>query len=271
MAVKDSVSKVVDSTMDSILSVFNVRWLHPTEECDLPLKNEIENDNSQLDNIRQTSPHPVLPQVEQELLPISPSVVADPQPGPSKLSQDGMPSSRSFHDLHIPVKMMEEFLRLAQDNTAKDLETCGVLAGSLQNRAFHVTMLIIPKQESTSYSCQTLNEEEIFEVQDMRSLFPLGWIHTHPTQTCFMSSVDLHTHYSYQVMLPEAIAIVMAPMDTDSPYGIFHLCDPRGVAVIRKCDLRGFHPHEEPDDFIYGPCSHVHMNPDLEFDVVDLR
>lgn len=26
-------------------------------------------------------------------------------------------------------------------------------------------------------------------------------IQTHPTQTCFMSSVDLHTHYSYQVLL----------------------------------------------------------------------
>ncbi|RYR26027.1 hypothetical protein Ahy_B02g060136 [Arachis hypogaea] len=59
--------------------------------------------------------------------------------------------------------------------------------------------VIIPKQESTSDSCSTLNEEEIFEVQDSLSLFPLGWIHTHPSQTCFVSSVDLHTHYSYQV------------------------------------------------------------------------
>lgn len=28
-----------------------------------------------------------------------------------------------------------------------------------------------------SFQCQTLNEEEIFEVQDKLSLFPLGWIH----------------------------------------------------------------------------------------------
>jgi len=34
---------------------------------------------------------------------------------------------------------------------------------------------------------------------------------THPTQTAFLSSVDLHTHSSYQLMLPEAIAIVCAP------------------------------------------------------------
>ncbi|XP_028086852.1 AMSH-like ubiquitin thioesterase 3 isoform X2 [Camellia sinensis] len=76
-----------------------------------------------------------------------------------------------------PVKMMDDFLRLARENTAKNLETCGVLAGSLKNRVFHITTPIVPKQESTLDSCQTLNEEEIFEVQDKYSLFPLGWIH----------------------------------------------------------------------------------------------
>lgn len=37
------------------------------------------------------------------------------------------------------------------------------------------------------------------------------YLQTHPTQTSFMSSVDLHTHYSYQLMMPEAIAVVCAP------------------------------------------------------------
>lgn len=46
---------------------------------------------------------------------------------------------------------------------------------------------------------QALNEEEIFEAQDSRGLYPLGWIHTHPTQTCFLSSIDVHTHCGYQV------------------------------------------------------------------------
>ena len=119
---------------------------------------------------------------------------------------------------------------------------------ALEKKVFHITTLIIPKQESTSDS-------------------------THPSQTCFMSSVDLHTHYSYQIMLPEAIAIVMAPTDTTSPHGIFHLSDPGGVSVIRNCQQRGFHPHEEPEDGtpIYEHCSHVYMNANLKFDVVDLR
>jgi len=33
------------------------------------------------------------------------------------------------------------------------------------------SVIVLPEQ------CQTTNEEEIFEVQDKRSLFPLGWIH----------------------------------------------------------------------------------------------
>ncbi|KAL2501488.1 MPN domain-containing protein [Forsythia ovata] len=104
-AIVPKILRVVDSTMKSILSVFNGRWLPPTEECDLLLlKNELENDNSQLDNIIQPSPPRVLPQLKPELLPISPSIVADPRIGPSKLSQDGLRNFDSFHDLHIPLK-----------------------------------------------------------------------------------------------------------------------------------------------------------------------
>ncbi|CAL5346886.1 unnamed protein product [Camellia sinensis] len=271
--VKDGESGVDKSTMESLLSLDDGRWSLPADDSCLPLNNEASNAPLVLGNIRQPSPPPVLAQVHPDFLPISPSRVADPRPGPAKPFQDGMIGSNSYQHLHIPVKMMDDFLRLARENTAKNLETCGVLAGSLKNRVFHITTLIVPKQESTSDSCQTLNEEEIFDVQDKYSLFPLGWIHTHPSQTCFMSSVDLHTHYSYQIMLPEAVAIVMAPTDTCSPHGIFHLSDPGGVSVIRNCQQRGFHPHEEPEDGtpIYEHCSHVYMNPKLKFDVVDLR
>ncbi|XP_052189041.1 AMSH-like ubiquitin thioesterase 3 [Diospyros lotus] len=270
VAVKD-VESGDRSTMESLLSLDDGRWL--CSESSASLNNQASSDPLILGNIRQPSPPPVLAQVQPEIMPISPSKVADPRPGPAKPFQDEMGGSNSYQHLHIPVKMMEDFLRLARQNTAKNLETCGVLAGSLKNRVFHITTLIIPKQESTSDSCQTLNEEEIFEVQDKFSLFPLGWIHTHPSQTCFMSSVDLHTHYSYQIMLPEAIAIVMAPTDASSPHGIFHLSDPGGVSVIRNCQQRGFHPHEEPEDGspIYEHCSHVYMNPKLRFEVVDLR
>ncbi|CAL1397354.1 unnamed protein product [Linum trigynum] len=259
--------------MDSVLSLDDGRWIHPAEEPGNTLVHEAREDPFQFVGIRQPSPPPVLAQVQHEYAQIAPSKVADPRPGPAPSQDDGMSGPNSYQDVHIPVNMMQDFLRLARANTEKNLETCGVLAGALKNRVFHISTLIIPKQESTSDSCQTLNEEEIFEVQDKLSLFPLGWIHTHPTQTCFMSSVDLHTHYSYQIMLPEAIAIVMAPTDESSPHGIFHLSDPAGVSVIRNCQQRGFHPHEEPLDGnpIYEHCSHVYLNSKMKFEVMDLR
>lgn len=40
-----------------------------------------------------------------------------------------------------------------------------------------ITTLLIPKQTSTSDTCTTENEEEVFEYQDKHDLLTLGWIH----------------------------------------------------------------------------------------------
>ncbi|XP_022776102.1 AMSH-like ubiquitin thioesterase 2 isoform X6 [Durio zibethinus] len=173
------------------------------------------------------------------------------------------------------ARLMEDFLELAKDNTEKDLETCGVLGAFLEQGTFYVTTLIIPKQESTSNSCQAINEEEIFAIQNERSLFPVGWIHTHPSQSCFMSSIDLHTQYSYQVMVPEAFAIVVAPTDNSRSYGIFRVSDPSGMSVLKECEEKGsqFHSHKETVNGspIYEHCTHVYKNSNLRFEIFDLR
>lgn len=220
---------------------------------------------------RQPSPPPVLADV-QDLIPTTSPPVTDADCRLDNSSSDGLVCAEAPLELHISTTLMDSFMRMAKSNTDKNLETCGVLAGSLKNRKFCVTTLIIPKQESTSDSCQTTNEEEIFEVQDKQSLFPLGWIHTHPTQSCFMSSIDVHTHYSYQIMLPESIAIVMAPRDGSRNHGIFRLTS-GGMTVIRHCPRRGFHAHDPPADGspIYKHCTDVYINPQLKYDIIDLR
>eukprot|EP00271_Cylindrocystis_brebissonii_P021167 TRINITY_DN7423_c0_g1_i1.p1 TRINITY_DN7423_c0_g1~~TRINITY_DN7423_c0_g1_i1.p1 ORF type:complete len:536 (-),score=65.39 TRINITY_DN7423_c0_g1_i1:206-1813(-) len=229
--------------------------------------------------IRQPSPPPMetpvqtIPQQPQ----IRPEDVADPRPGPPPVvttgTEDKLEESKGPKPMHISTRMMEEFMRRVSANTQRNLETCGVLAGVLKQGVFSVSTLILPKQQATSDSCSTLNEEEIFDAQDKRGLFQLGWIHTHPSQSCFMSSIDLHTHYSYQVMLQEAVAIVMAPSDHSKKFGVFRLADPGGMKVLRGCNRSGFHPHEAPPDggVIYQHSSHVFMNPNLKFDVIDLR
>ncbi|KAH8195201.1 hypothetical protein TruAng_010644 [Truncatella angustata] len=116
----------------------------------------------------------------------------------------------------FPSRMREDFLRLAADNTRRGLEMCGVLCGTSVNNALFVRCLVIPEQKCTSDTCETENEGALFDYCEKEDLIQLGWIHTHPTQTCFMSSRDLHTQAGYQIMLPESIAIVCAPTDNPS-------------------------------------------------------
>ncbi|XP_020612865.1 STAM-binding protein-like isoform X3 [Orbicella faveolata] len=172
--------------------------------------------------------------------PSTPSVDRSTKP---VMAADTTP--HGLRKVHIPGELISHFLRLASDNTRKNLETCGILAGRLQNNMFCITHLLIPKQTSTSDSCTTLSEEELFEFQDSHNLITLGWIHTHPSQTSFMSSVDLHTHCSYQLIMPEAIAIVCSPKFSET--GVFSLTPGYGLQFILNCKKPGFHPHpKEP-------------------------
>ena len=126
---------------------------------------------------------------------------------PSAYLENGAPLRTVF----LPPDLRHEFLKIAAPNTRKNLETCGILCGTLISNALFISRLVIPDQESTSDTCDTINEAALFDYCDSEDLMVLGWIHTHPTQTCFMSSRDLHTHCGYQVMMPESIAIVCAP------------------------------------------------------------
>ena len=113
--------------------------------------------------------------------------------------------------IFLPPSLRISFLSLALPNTRANLETCGILCGTLISNALFISKLVIPDQECTSDTCETINEDKLFDYVDGEDLMVLGWIHTHPTQTCFMSSRDLHTHAGYQAMMPESIAIVCAP------------------------------------------------------------
>ncbi|KAM9837170.1 AMSH-like protease isoform 2-T2 [Aulostomus maculatus] len=166
----------------------------------------------------------------------------------------------------IPRDLTYRFLQLADSNTARGIETCGVLCGRLQQNELVLTHVVIPKQSAGPDFCDMENVEELFSFQDQQNLLTLGWIHTHPTQTAFLSSVDLHTHCSYQLMLPEAVAIVCAPKHNDT--GVFRLSGP-GMSEVSSCRLKGFHPHsKEPP--LFTVCKHVQVR-DSKVSLLDLR
>lgn len=56
-------------------------------------------------------------------------------------------------------------------------------------------------------------------------------------------------------------------------YGIVRLTDPVGMDLLKDCDESGFHTHRETTNGspVYETCSKVHFNPNLRFEIVDLR
>uniref|UniRef100_A0A0B6YUP4 MPN domain-containing protein n=1 Tax=Arion vulgaris TaxID=1028688 RepID=A0A0B6YUP4_9EUPU len=156
----------------------------------------------------------------------------------------------------VPSLLMSKFLSAAAGNTSKESETMGILCGKLSQGVFKITNLYIPQQKGTHDSCDMENEEELIVYQDNHNLITLGWIHTHPTQTAFLSSVDLHSHFPWQKMMPEAIAIVCSPKYEET--GIFKLTD-HGLDVIGRCREKGFHPHNK-DPPLFETCNHVQVS-----------
>lgn len=159
-------------------------------------------------------PRPEKQPVSESPSPISSSTEETPvfTFRPSAYLENGSP----LRTLFLPPTLRERFLYIAAPNTKANLETCGILCGTLISNALFISHLVIPEQESTSDTCETVNESALFDFCDSEDLMVLGWIHTHPTQTCFMSSRDLHTHCGYQVMLPESVAMVCAPSKSPS-------------------------------------------------------
>ncbi|KAG3271141.1 STAMBP-like [Ictidomys tridecemlineatus] len=138
---------------------------------------------------------------------------------------ESIPTIDGLPHVVVPGRLCLQFLQLASANMALRVQTWNSL-GKLRRNEFTISPVLIPKQTAGSDYCNTENEEQLFLIQDQQGLITLGWIHTHPTQTTFLSSVHLHTHCSYQMLLPESIAIVCSPQ-------------------ISSCHQKGFHPHSK--------------------------
>lgn len=83
-----------------------------------------------------------------------------------------------------------------------------------------------------------------------------------------MSSVDLHTQASYQILMAEAIAIVCAPKYQET--GFYCLTPSYGLDFIAQCRLDGFHPHPN-DPPLYMDALHYNLDNTAKINLVDLR
>ncbi|WFD41535.1 ubiquitinyl hydrolase 1 [Malassezia psittaci] len=161
------------------------------------------------------------------------------QSASASVAESGKPLRR----LHIPASLVPRFLECVKANTLANRETCGLLLGKEQNDRLYVTDLVLPPQTGDSDSCTAISEEETTALQISENLLTLGWIHTHPSQSCFLSSLDVHTQAGYQALLPEAVAVVCAPKHRPR-LGVFRLTDPPGLRYVLNCkQTAAFHAH----------------------------
>lgn len=68
--------------------------------------------------------------------------------------------------------LIDTFVALAWFNTENKIETCGLLLGHLDPHKdeLHVKVLCVPRQKGQSDSCEMMDEEAIFTVQEERDL-----------------------------------------------------------------------------------------------------
>lgn len=117
--------------------------------------------------------------------------------------------STGLRTLCIPGDLITTFLNHAKVNSDQSIETLGTLGGVLSsNNQLRVTHLLIPRQNGFSDKCvMDSDATDVWEIHDKEGLLFLGWIHTHPAYSVYLSSIDLHNQFEYQRMLPEVGAI----------------------------------------------------------------
>ena len=165
-----------------------------------------------------------------------------------------------------PGDLEAAFLKASTTNTGKGIESCALLCGVIGATDVILTHVVFPKQSGTSNTVEMLEDTDLDIYLIEKGLSVVGWIHTHPTQTAFLSSIDLHTQYGYQRLLPEAVAVVCAPQYDSNKW--LRLTR-QGMTVIADCPFRGFHQHVSKCK-LFGPALNVTFDSSTA-EIVDFR
>lgn len=89
---------------------------------------------------------------------------------------DASISIKGLRTVHLPRDCLNKFISIASYNTARNVETCGLLLGKPKGDVYIVTVLLIPKQTGTKDTCNMEEEELVSQFTDERNLITLGWV-----------------------------------------------------------------------------------------------
>ena len=174
-------------------------------------------------------------------------------------------------DMHIARDILDLFTTSAENNTNQGLETGGILAGHfLEDEArYEVTHLVIPIQTGMPDSWTVSDERQITNFFITHpDLILLGLIHTHPNTSSSLTSMDLHSLWSYAKMNPAIVSLVVTP--DDNLINSFSMT-PLGLSEIRSCRQTGFHQHSYEDTRLFMESPHVIYDETMSTILVDHR
>lgn len=117
----------------------------------------------------------------------------------------------SAEKIQISLSAMAEMLSF--DFSHEGQETAGLLIGHEENDIVYIDQIRVGEQKGNPVHVEISMEEltnaaiEISSRNDNKVI--VGWFHTHPGLTAFLSSTDVKTQSIYQSLMPNAIAIVI--------------------------------------------------------------
>ncbi len=114
-------------------------------------------------------------------------------------------------EVHITLSAMAQMIKYDISNPGR--ETAGLLIGEEIGNIVHVDEIRVGKQSGNAVHVEISEEElamaavEVSDREDGKVI--VGWWHTHPGLSSFMSGTDVKTQTMYQALMPNAIAIVI--------------------------------------------------------------
>ncbi len=109
-------------------------------------------------------------------------------------------------------------LKIIEATSSLQKEAAGYLTGILEEDRLIIKDVNIPVQESSRISVKLDADVLIEVVNELAKYKPgeiiCGWFHTHPGMGAdFMSQIDVKTQTVYQRLFPQAVALVIDPLE----------------------------------------------------------
>ena len=133
-------------------------------------------------------------------------------------------------------KLAKHALTYANSNLSKRewVEVIGLLTGHMKQEGTPLEHLIVedywPVDQGDAVSVEIVDQKvftEIFHKKESDQ-FIIGWAHSHPSYTPFLSDDDFRTHLRYQTFWNKSIALVIDPLmisSDDYGLGVFRIDD----------------------------------------------